>query len=258
MRNVLASLTAVAVIFTAVPSAAQSQGQQQGITQQQAEEMLKELRAIRKALESVTQQAQPEAPGPPADKRGRLTDVSGYAMGRPDAPLTMVEFTDLQCPYCNRFTTTTFNELKTQYIDTGKVRFISRDFPLDFHPQALPAAKATRCAGEQGKFFELRLALLRGASQLSPAFITATARSLALDMVAFEGCQKSTRFEADIRRDVSAGRSVGVEGTPSFFVGPTSAGALDGVLLVGAQPFTMIDAKLKELLAALPAAKPAK
>ena len=255
MRKLLAAFTAVIALVTAVPSLAAAQGQQQGITQQQADEMLKELRAIRKALEGLTQQAPPD---PPADKRGRLTDVRGFAMGKPDAPLTMVEFTDLQCPYCNRFTTTTFEELKKQYIDTGLVRFISRDFPLDFHPQAMPAAKATRCAGEQGKYYELRLALLRGASQLSPAFITATATSLKLDMAAFDACQKSNRFDADIQRDIQAARSVGVEGTPSFFVGPTAAGAMDGVLIVGALPFNVIDAKLKELQAALPGAKTGK
>ena len=256
MRNVLAALTAAAVLVTVVPSAARAQGQSQGITQQQADEMLKELRAIRKALETLTQPQQP--PGPPADKHGRLSDVRGYVLGKPDAPLTMVEFTDLQCPYCNRFTTTSFDQIKTQYIDTGKVRYISRDFPLDFHPQAMPAARAARCAGEQGKFWELRLALLRGAAQLSPAFISATAASFKLEMKAFDACLASGKFDADIKRDIDAARSVGVEGTPSFLLGRTAPDGLDGVLVVGALPFEMFDARLKELLAALPGAKPAK
>ena len=72
-------------------------------------------------------------------------------MGKPDAPLTLVEFTDLQCPYCNRFTTTTFEQIKAAYIDTGMVRYVSRDFPLDFHPQALPAARAVAVRRRAGQ-----------------------------------------------------------------------------------------------------------
>ncbi len=108
-------------------------------------------------------------------------------LGRPDAPLTMVEFTDLQCPFCNRFATQTFDQLKKDYIDTGKVRFISRDFPLDFHPQAMPAARAARCAGDQGRFWEMRTTLVKNAGQLSPAYITQTASSLKLDMKTVRG-----------------------------------------------------------------------
>ena len=69
----------------------------------------------------------------------------------------MVEFTDLQCPFCRQFMLTSFDEIKKNWIDTGKLRYISRDFPLDFHAQAMPAARAARCAGEQGKFWEMRI-----------------------------------------------------------------------------------------------------
>ena len=147
--------------------------------------MLKELKAIREALERVSP---PAGPGRRRTSRRRSTTCAGRSMGKPDAPLTLVEFTDLQCPYCNRFTTTTFEQIKAAYIDTGMVRFVSRDFPLDFHPQALPAARAARCAGEQGKYYEMRLALLRNAARLSPAFITSAAEGLKLDMGAFTPC----------------------------------------------------------------------
>ena len=88
----------------------------------------------------------------------------------------MVEFTDLQCPFCRQFALTSFDEIKKNWIDTGKLRYISRDFPLDFHAQAMPAARAARCAGEQGKFWEMRLGLMRNANLLTPAYITKTAR----------------------------------------------------------------------------------
>jgi len=217
----------------------------QGITAQQAEEMLKELRAIRQALERVT----PPAPRQAQDQRVKLNDVRGYALGRADAPLTLVEFTDLQCQFCNRFSTQVFAQIKSAYIDTGKVRFVTRDFPLDFHAYALPAARAARCAGEQNRFWEMRDALVRGYNQLGPAFVTSVAQNLKLDMAAFGACASSTKFDAAIMQDMNEGRAVNVEGTPTFVLGPTSPQGLDGVLIVGAQPFAAFDAKIKELLA---------
>jgi len=218
----------------------------QGITQQQAEEMLKELRAIRQALERVT----PPAPtGPAQDQRAKLDSVSGYSLGRTDAPLTLVEFTDLQCQFCYRFSTAVFGQLKAAYIDTGKVRFVTRDFPLDFHPYALPAARAARCAGEQGKFWEMRMSLVSAYNRLNAAFVTFTAEGLKLDMAAFNACTASTRFDAAIMQDMNEGRAVNVEGTPTFVLGRTTAQGLDGIVMVGAQPFAAFDAKIKELLA---------
>jgi protein-disulfide isomerase len=217
----------------------------QGITAQQAEEMLKELRAIRQALERVT----PPAPGQAKDQTAKLTNVGGYALGKADAPLTLVEFTDLQCQFCNRFSTQVFAQIKAAYIDTGMVRFVTRDFPLDFHPEALPAARAARCAGEQGKFWEMRDALVRGFKQLGAPFITSVAEGLKLDMAAFNACASSTRFDAAITQDMNEGRAVNVEGTPTFVLGRTSPQGIDGVLIVGAQPFAAFDAKIKEMLA---------
>jgi protein-disulfide isomerase len=216
----------------------------QGITQQQADEMLKELRAIRQALERVT----PPPPGQAADQHVRLQDVSGPFLGRPDAPLTLVEFTDLQCQFCNRFLTTAFDQIKTVYIDTGKLRFLTRDFPLDLHPYAMQAARAARCAGEQGKFWEMRMTLMGGYNRLNAAFVTATAQSLKLDMAAFDACATSTRLDAAIMKDMNDARAINVEGTPTFVLGPTSPQGLDGIVIVGAQSFSTFDAKIKALL----------
>jgi protein-disulfide isomerase len=244
-RLVAALALAVAL---GLPSAACSQTPPapQGVTQQQADQMLKELKAIREALERVS----PPAGQPAADPKASLNDLRGPFMGKPDAPLTLVEFTDLQCTYCSRFTSTTFGQIKAAYIDTGMVRFVSRDFPLEFHPQALPAARAARCAAEQGKYFEMRSALVRGASKLSPEFIATTAQELKLDMGAFTPCAASTRFDADIRRDLEIGMRLGIEGTPSFVLGRSTPNGVDGVLVVGAQPFQVFDAKIKEQLSA--------
>lgn len=240
-------LTSVWIAVAGLMLGACNNAKAQGITQQQADEMLKELRAIRQALERVT-----PPPGQAQEQRVKLDSVVGYSLGRADAPLTLVEFTDLQCPYCNRFSTQVFNQLKAAYIDTGQVRFVTRDFPLDFHGFAMPAARASRCAGEQGKFWEMRDALVRGYRQLSAEFVTTTAQGLKLDMAAFNACTASTKFDAAIAQDMSDGRSVNVEGTPTFVLGRTAARGLEGVLIVGAQPFAAFDAKIKDLLAQPP------
>lgn len=164
----------------------------------------------------------------------------------------MVEFTDLQCPYCNRFATQTFDQIKAAYIDTGKLRFISRDFPLDFHPQAMPAARASRCAGEQGKFWELRTALVRNASQLSPAFIASTAETLKLDMPAFRACLDSDKYRRRFRRTFRRGAGRACRARRASSSAARRPRGLDGVLIVGAQPFANFDAEIKKLLAAQP------
>jgi protein-disulfide isomerase len=239
-----ALVVGLAVLFATAGSASA----QTTITSQQAEEILKELRAIRQAVERLQAPApQPAGPPPPPEKV-QVTNVSGYMLGRPDAPVTMVEFTDLQCPFCNRFAATTFDQLKKEYIDTGKVRFISRDFPLDFHPQARPAAIASRCAGEQGKFWELRMTLVKNASKLSPALIAQEAAALKLDMKAFDACSKGTQYDAAITRDLTEGSGFDVNGTPTFFVGKTTAQGFEGFRIVGAQPFAVFQARIEGLL----------
>src|SRR6266699_2891633 len=133
-----------------------------GITREQADAILAELREIRRLLGQQQVQMQRALPlaGLPISKI-QMTVRSGWqAIGRDDAPVTIVEFTDLQCPVCRRFHAETFPIIKKNYIDTGKVRFVSRDMPLEYHQYALKAAEATRCAGDQGKFWELRGAIL--------------------------------------------------------------------------------------------------
>src|SRR6188474_3866476 len=116
-----------AVLFVAAPMAqTQTPPAAPALTPQQMnEEMLKELRAIRMLLEKISS---PQPSAPPQPQTGIVTNLKGYSLGRPDAPLTMVEFTDLQCPFCRQFATTAFDEIKKNWIDTGKLRYISRDF----------------------------------------------------------------------------------------------------------------------------------
>jgi protein-disulfide isomerase len=218
------------------------------LTQQQInEEMLRELRAIHMLLEKMsTPQGAPQPQAQPTS--ATITNLKGYLMGRPDAPLTMIEFTDLQCPFCREYISTTFDEIKKNWIDTGKLRYISRDFPLDFHPFAMQAARAARCAGEQGKFWEMRMSLMRNANLLSTDYVAKTAADLKLNPKAFGECTATTKYDAEIQADTQEGGRIGVEGTPTFVLGKTTANSVAGPIIVGALPYAVFDAKLKELL----------
>ena len=241
----IAALFAVILLLGAGPLAqAQAQQPPASMSQQQInEEMLKELRQIRQLLERLTQPA-----APPQPTTATVTNLTGFVLGRPDAPLTMVEFTDLQCPYCRQYATVTFEQIKKDWIDTGKLRYISRDFPLDFHPQAMPAARAARCAGDQGKFWEMRMTLMRNANLLSPDYVTRTAADLKLDTRAFATCTTSAKFDAEILADLQEGARIGITGTPTFVIGKTTTPSMEGPMVVGALPYAQFDAKLKDLL----------
>jgi protein-disulfide isomerase len=251
-RGALVALSAV-ILYSAAPYAQAPQQAAQApaaapMTQQQInEEMLKELKAIHAALDRLTQPQQ--AAAPPQPTTGKVTNLTGYMLGKPDAPLTMVEFTDIQCPFCRQYVTATFDDIKKNWIDTGKLRYISRDFPLDFHPQAMPAARAARCAGEQGKFWDMRYGLMRNGNLLSPDYITQTATNMKLDMKAFNACTASTKYDAEIQAETKEGTTLGVGGTPTFVIGKTTATAVEGPMIVGALPYATFDAKLKEVLA---------
>jgi protein-disulfide isomerase len=250
LARMLAAISAAVVLGPSAFAQAQQPTTAPPLTQQQVnEEILRELRAIRVTLEKMSALPQPAPQAPAQPTSATITNLKGYLMGKPDAPLTMVEFTDLQCPFCRQYAATTFDEIKKNWIDTGKLRYISRDFPLDFHPFAMPAARAARCAGEQGKFWEMRMALMRNANLLSADYITRTAANLKVDQKAFAACTASTKYDAEIQAETSEGAKIGVGGTPTFVLGKTTPASVDGPMIVGAMPYATFDAKLKELLA---------
>ena len=238
---------AFATLFAALPLAAQPAGDQGGLTRQQGDEILKELRQIRQLLER--QQAKPAAqPQEEAPTKAKITDLSKVSMlGSKEAPFTIVEYTDYQCPFCQRFHVTAFPELKKAYIDTGKVRFYSKDMPLDFHPNAMRAAMAARCAGEQGKFWELRDTMGANPNSLDIEHIMNFAANLKLDTGALRACIDGGKYKEIVQNDVLEAMKIGANGTPTFIVGKSVGEGVDGELVIGALPFQMFDSKLKEL-----------
>lgn len=215
-----------------------------GITKKQADEILDELRQIRQLLEKQLQAGAPQAPQPSKVKVG----VSGaYSIGSDKAPLTMVEFTDFQCPFCQRFYSATFSQIKKNYIDTGKVRFVSRDLPLDIHPNAMRAANAGRCAGEQGQFWPMRDRMAANPEQLDMNHLVADAAALKLNVDTFRECVDSQKYKDAIQKDIQDALSVGADGTPAFVIGKTSPDGVEGELVVGAMPYQVFDGKFQQL-----------
>jgi protein-disulfide isomerase len=247
-RNQLAAIIVlIGCVWSAMPEAQAQNGSQR--TRQQEDAVLKELRAIRALLErGVPAPAAPARPVRP--QTARFVDVTGPALGSDEAPLTLIEFTDLQCPFCRQHATSTFLELKERWIDTGKLRYISRDLPLAFHAHAMNAARAARCGGEQGKFWEVRMALVRNGHQLSPEYIAKTAADLGLDTAAFANCVGSTKYDEAIRNDSAQAQQAGITGTPTFVIGRTASTGIEGPMIVGVAPYESFNAKLTALLEA--------
>jgi protein-disulfide isomerase len=223
----------------------------EGMTKDQADAILNELRLIRQLLEKQQNTGSQTAatPMPQAPPKVNMSLGNGwYSLGRDDAPLTLVEFSDYQCPFCGRFHSDTFIDLKKNYIDTGKIRFVSRDLPLSFHPNALGAAEAARCAGEQGKFWEMRNVMISNSTDLSKDAIMRYAQALPLDIGKFRPCMEAESPKTEVMKDVADATALQISGTPTFVLGKTSKDTLSGILIVGAQPYSTFDAAIQQML----------
>ena len=242
------SLTALAVAATLLGGVTVARAQ--GITSEQAQQILDELKAIRKSLETrPVAPAQPAAaPAPVDDKVSIAFAPGGLSVGKENAPLVLVEYTDYQCPFCQRYHNDSFAQIKANFIDTGKIRYISRDFPLPFHENARRSATAGRCAAEQGKFWELRHTMIVNANQLQADKLGGYAQSASLDVAKFQACVDSDKFKAAIDKDIAEGSAAGINGTPSFVLGRIENGKLQGVRMVGAMPYQQFEAKIQEML----------
>jgi protein-disulfide isomerase len=168
-----------------------------------------------------------------------VSDGGDPAIGPADAPVTIVEFSDFQCPYCKTFRDQTLNALLEEYGD--QVRFVFRDFPLNqIHPYAQKAAEAAECANEQGKYWEMHDLLFANSPNLGVDALKGFAEQLGLDTEQFNECLDSGRYADEVTADLQEGMSYGVSGTPTFFI--------NGVRLVGAQPLANFQAIIDQEL----------
>lgn len=167
-------------------------------------------------------------------------------LGNDNAPLTLIEYSDFQCPLCKQFFDQSFATLKQKYIDTGKVKLVYKQFPLNIHPQAPDAALASECALEQDKFWEMHDALFQNQSLWSGQSnhldtFKKLAGDLGLDQTKFADCLNSRKYDGNVNKDYQEGMAKNINGTPTFY--------LNDQVIIGAQPtqtfIDAIEAKLK-------------
>jgi len=214
------------------------------ILREDMEQVKKDLAEIKSILLGALKRQVPE-------KSTGTVGVTGRPMlGKNDAPVTIVEFSDYQCPFCRRYSLTVFPVLKRDYIDTGKVRYIFRDFPLtSIHQQAKKAHESAHCAGEFDKYWEMHDALFQNQKDLMVPSLKQYAAKLGLDSTIFEGCIDSGKYQADIQKDIDDGAAAGIRGTPSFFIGKSGTGdSITGTIVRGTQPLANFQKNIDQLL----------
>lgn len=171
-------------------------------------------------------------------------------LGKSDAPVTIIEFSDFQCPYCRKFWKEALAQIKKEYIDAGKAKLVFRDYPLSFHPMATPSAEAAECAKEQGKFWEMHDVMFQEQEKLGTVTIKYTsddlkewAAKVGVNANQFNDCFDSRKYKTEVEKDAADGAAAGITGTPAIFI--------NGRLIAGAQPFSafkaIIDDELKKV-----------
>ena len=196
----------------------------------------------------VAQQPQQQNNNQPAAPVNVSADDDPF-IGNENAPVTVIEFSDFQCPICRKLWKDALPSIKKEYVDAGKVKFVYRDFPLSFHPGAMPAALAAECAKEQGKFWQMHDKIFEeqdkqgsGTVQFTIDDLKKWAAGIGLNASKFNQCLDSEKYKKEVEKDIADGSAAGVRGTPATFV--------NGKLVSGAQPFSAfksaIDAELNK------------
>lgn len=215
-----------------------------GMTRLQAEDILSELKSIHQLLATSVAGApgSPVADGPATMKVESTDDI----LGNKAAPVTIVEFSDYQCPFCRQFHNTTFEAIRKSYLDTGKARLIAVDYPLPQHTDAEPAAEAVHCAADQGKFWEMRDTVTQDGAPLDKAAFEAYADKLHMDVPQFSACISQGKYRDLVATNQKRGAAIGVKGTPTFLIGKTTPDGVTGTVVEGNQPAATFSFRIQQ------------
>lgn len=200
----------------------------------------------------------PSAPSPaaePSAPKASIIDLmdDDMKLGSDSAPLVLVEFSDFQCPYCRLFWSDSYSQIKSDYVDTGKLQIVYRDFPLSFHPAAQKSAEAVECAADQDKGWELHDKLYgeeaklgQGTVEYSVEDIKSWAADIGLDIESFNDCLDSGKYYDEVQQDMNEGVAAGVRGTPAFLLGKRDGNQV--LEISGAQPYSVFKSAIDSLL----------
>jgi len=226
------------------------QGEVEAIKEGQ-EAIQKDLAEIKKLLQQGARA--PTAPSAPAFEPKVVTMDGAPFLGDADAPVTLMEFSDYQCPFCSRHYRDVMPTLVEEYVNTGKVKYVMRENPIQsIHSRALPAAKAALCAQDQDKYWEMSNMLFDNQRELTDENLQSFAATIGLDTTAFNACLVSDETMNRIDNDLEVGSAVGIRGTPGFVVGLTdpddSNQANMTQFINGAQPLANFQSAINALL----------
>ena len=182
-----------------------------------------------------------------ADPRVDTTADGPFVLGRADAPVTLVEFSDYECAYCKHFHANVYERLKKEFVDTGLVRYVVRDFPLQMHKYSVVTARGARCAAKEGKYWEMRHALYIAPSQDLEGVVEA-GRTVGMDGPRLKECITNANLNASIKKDLDEGNRIGVPATPAFVIGRSRGDRVEGTLMVGSRPYEAYESRIRALL----------
>jgi len=209
--------------------------------------------AIQKELQEIKSLLQGRAATPPPAPQNVVLNIKDDPFkGEKNAKVTLVEFSDYQCPFCARHVSETLPPLEREYIATGKIKYVFRNFPIaSIHPLAFKAHEAANCSGEQEKYWEMHDRLFANSKALGAKDLSQHAQALALDLPKFQACLDSGKHAGKINRDLADGQRAGVKGTPTFFLGLTDPNdtQITAVRIIrGAQPYAAFKQAIESLL----------
>jgi protein-disulfide isomerase len=225
---------------------------------QEIESLKGSIGAVQRDLQEIKtllQQGGRQAAGPPSPVVPESLDMNvsqAYTKGGAGSRVVLVEFSDFQCPFCARHAKQTLPQIEREYVDTGKLLYVMRNLPLEqIHPDALRAAAAAECAGDQGKYWQMHEKLFGNQQALGAADLTRYAQEAGVDAAKFKQCVDADVHGAKIRKDLTDAQAAGITGTPTFFLGFAEGGGKVKVVrrIQGAQPYPVFKAAIDGLLA---------
>ena len=255
MKTLTTAVLAWVALFLIAPAISLGQSSEElKALRRELEEIRKGQSAIQKELETIKSLLQPRRPPPPVQPVNLVFSIdSGPFKGNKNARVTLIEFTDYQCPFCARHLFQTAPQIDKDYIQTGKVKYVLKDFPIaSIHPQAFKGHEAAHCAGEQGKYWEMHGRLFGNQKAMAPKDLSQHAEAIKLDTPRFQQCLDNGQYAAKIRKSLEEGTKAGVQGTPTFFLGLPEANdaQVKAVRVIrGAQPFASFKTAIDGLLA---------
>ena len=249
MRILRASAVVLGLSFCASLGSAQTADDQM---KKDIEALKAGQQAIQKDLAEIKRLLQSRPAAADALPRDPIAIANEPFKGDGRAKVALIEFSDYQCPFCSRYSKDTFPQIATDYIDTGKIRYVFRDLPLSFHKQAFKAAEAAHCAGAQDKFWEMHDLLFQNQTALAPEQLATHGKTLGLNETVFQECLDTGKFAADINKDIADAGAAGITGTPAFLLGVVQPDGRVKVVkkLSGAKPFAEFKAAIDSALGA--------